>query len=1059
METLEAVRMGKELYVAAMKGNIEFLREAQNDESLLRKTHEQNNAIHIATRHEQYEFIEAFLKKFPNNIELICEKNSKGNTPLHIAAEVGNLNVVSQLYTFLESIGADDESGDDNNKPWKWKNLKGNTAVHVALIHCNVKIGRFLLEKDSDLAYIVNESKEAPLHLAIKHHSESIVSRIKQLHLFNEGGQVNSNVKFVPEEDMSSVINFLVEKGSCVTCWGDANGLTPLHRAAALSIPYHLQVIRFILYHCPESSEVCDGSGNSILHLLINRMPSYQEAKSLLSFKEISALRNYQDQQGDTPLHIAARNMDISMVRALLKLPSKLSIKNIHGISVLAKRAMTKEESEAINRANITYLRERMSKLGKIDFLLSQDSKRRNILHLLLEIKNESHIMQDDFVDFIQQVLEGFPALVCQTDSNGDTPIHILVRNNPNTIVYVASGNRDNTQQKSDDPVSSSLRQTGLLSMILEMCIQHTPRMQPEERINGAQYIQPWLVQNADGNAPLHQGIIAKNYKLVQKMFSHNKKSVDLVNKCMETPLHLVAKHYIDSEPFNRKDIESMVEANVSAAEWFDKDGLTPILRAFEAGNLSTATILCSVCPEAAGIRDADGKNIWHMLVKQPSDYYLFHLIKNSTNLRHLLKWKDKNGNTPLHLAIEGKRFDLVQVFLQIWGDERGSLKGKDQWLVELLKIQNKEGVRSMWGIPTSQMETYVNTMGIIAALLTTITFTAAFTVPGGLFENIGTPIMIKKAAFQVFMISDVVAMCLSMMVLVCLLWIMATNNRHHSVMILDFSITLLLASFYATLVTFMTGLFATMFTLKPWIAIVALVLCSLLILFIHKCLVINILIPFTNAALFFFWKFLGKDIESMVEANVSAAEWFDKDGLTPILRAFEAGNLSTATILCSVCPEAAGIRDADGKNIWHMLVKQPSDYYLFHLIKNSTNLRHLLKWKDKNENTPLHLEIEGKRFDLVQVFLQIWGDERGSLKGKDQWLVELLKIQNKEGVRSMWGIPTSQMKTYVNTMGVIAALLTIITFTTAFTVPGGLFEDIGTPIMIKKAACYEVVE
>ncbi|KAL2932696.1 Ankyrin repeat-containing protein ITN1 [Bienertia sinuspersici] len=170
METPEAVRMGKELYVAAMKGNIEFLHEAQNDDSLRRKTHEQNNAIHIATRHEQHEFIEVFLRKFPNNSELICEKNSKGNTPVHTAAEVGSLNIVSQLYTYLESIEGRDESDDDNNKPWKRKSSKGNTVVHVALIHSNVKIARFLLEKDSDLAYIVNESMEAPLHLAIKHH-------------------------------------------------------------------------------------------------------------------------------------------------------------------------------------------------------------------------------------------------------------------------------------------------------------------------------------------------------------------------------------------------------------------------------------------------------------------------------------------------------------------------------------------------------------------------------------------------------------------------------------------------------------------------------------------------------------------------------------------------------------------------------------------------------------------------------------------------------------------------------------------------------------------------
>ena len=84
--------------------------------------------------------------------------------------------------------------------------------------------------------------------------------------------------------------------------------------------------------------------------------------------------------------------------------------------------------------------------------------------------------------------------------------------------------------------------------------------------------------------------------------------------------------------------------------------------------------------------------------------------------------------------------------------------------------------IRSVWGIPTINVKNYVSTMGVVAALITAITFTAAFTVPGGLFQDNGTPIFLKKAAFQVSMISDVVAMCLSMIILFCFLWIMAAG-------------------------------------------------------------------------------------------------------------------------------------------------------------------------------------------------------------------------------------------------------------------------------------------
>lgn len=156
-------------------------------------------------------------------------------------------------------------------------------------------------------------------------------------------------------------------------------------------------------------------------------------------------------------------------------------------------------------------------------------------------------------------------------------------------------------------------------------------------------------------------------------------------------------------------------------------------------------------------------------------------------------------------------------------------------------------GIRSMWGIPAIHMKTYVNTMGVIAALLTTITFTTAFTVPGGLNEISGIPIFMEKAAFQVFMISDVVAMCLSMMVLFCLLWIMATNRLRNSLMIMDFSILLLFASITATLVTFITGLFAVMYPRKPWIAIVSAVLCFFPVVLVVKYFVVHLVIPLSK--------------------------------------------------------------------------------------------------------------------------------------------------------------------------------------------------------------------
>jgi hypothetical protein len=52
----------------------------------------------------------------------------------------------------------------------------------------------------------------------------------------------------------------------------------------------------------------------------------------------------------------------------------------------------------------------------------------------------------------------------------------------------------------------------------------------------------------------------------------------------------------------------------------------------------------------------------------------------------------------------------------------------------------------------------------VVAALIATVTFAAAFTLPGGYKSDRGTAILAKKAAFIVFVISDTISMVLSIL-------------------------------------------------------------------------------------------------------------------------------------------------------------------------------------------------------------------------------------------------------------------------------------------------------
>lgn len=116
----------------------------------------------------------------------------------------------------------------------------------------------------------------------------------------------------------------------------------------------------------------------------------------------------------------------------------------------------------------------------------------------------------------------------------------------------------------------------------------------------------------------------------------------------------------------------------------------------------------------------------------------------------------------------------------------------------------------------------------VVAALLATITFTAGFTLPGGFNQETGEAILAKKTAFLVFLISDTLAMCCSMLVLICLTWSMVYDSSK-SLQLIDRSIVLLMLAFYSTLLAFMNGVYIVISPMSLWAAIVIIAMCSLI--------------------------------------------------------------------------------------------------------------------------------------------------------------------------------------------------------------------------------------
>ncbi|MBA0730274.1 hypothetical protein Golax_020624, partial [Gossypium laxum] len=140
----------------------------------------------------------------------------------------------------------------------------------------------------------------------------------------------------------------------------------------------------------------------------------------------------------------------------------------------------------------------------------------------------------------------------------------------------------------------------------------------------------------------------------------------------------------------------------------------------------------------------------------------------------NLTKERDEDGHIPLHYAAHlGKvmveqvqRFSLyVQIVAKKW-----TTKKQIKDLLE--EIENdqvaQEPVRHFHlpNVSIERLEAIRNTHLIVAALIATVTFAAAITVPGGLESEKGSkqgnPFLIHEAAFKAFVVTNALAFIFS---------------------------------------------------------------------------------------------------------------------------------------------------------------------------------------------------------------------------------------------------------------------------------------------------------
>ncbi|KAL8481008.1 hypothetical protein ACS0TY_027516 [Phlomoides rotata] len=214
------------------------------------------------------------------------------------------------------------------------------------------------------------------------------------------------------------------------------------------------------------------------------------------------------------------------------------------------------------------------------------------------------------------------------------------------------------------------------------------------------------------------------------------------------------------------------------------------ITQAAKHGISEIVEVIMEMYPVVTGYADSTGGNIMHMAANNRFEN-VFNLTYNMSDRKHLFSnGVDFEGNNLMHMCARlapPHRLNLVPgAALQ--------MQRELQWFNEMerfvpptrRKWVNKEG-RTPKMLFTEQhenlkaegerwMKDTANACSIAAALITTVVFAAAFTVPGGVSSETGIPVLSGESAFVLFSITNAVSLFTSITSLLLFLSILTSR-------------------------------------------------------------------------------------------------------------------------------------------------------------------------------------------------------------------------------------------------------------------------------------------
>lgn len=373
-----------------------------------------------------------------------------------------------------------------------------------------------------------------------------------------------------------------------------------------------------------------------------------------------------------------------------------------------------------------------------------------------------------------------------------------------------------------------------------------------------------------DGQNVLHVAVL-RSQGMTNKLLEWNmdlSKQGDQRNG--STPLHFAASCGFDQA------VVSLINADKCSAYRPDNTGSLPI---HVANKASVVRVLLEKCPDCFELHDAQGRTFLHVAVRDKKDA-LFHCVFDLFRASHqvsrfasIMDMQDNEGNTGLHLAVLAGSVQTLHSLLWIKEIQLNLPNNNGQTALDLALSKKPtvhtygldswhqihsllEAIGAKYGAhleehgpvlneeeQSRRINNYAPTIGIVSALLVTVSFTAAFAVPGGYRTDDdqhkgGTPVLAQNYSFLVFIMANNLALLCSGLSLVSLIYAAATViDLRIRVKAFVLSIGFLNSSARSLAAAFSVGIYAVLAPVARTVAVVT-IACSFFMLLDIVCLV-----------------------------------------------------------------------------------------------------------------------------------------------------------------------------------------------------------------------------